>query len=163
VLDRRGSGSYSGVIAGIDYVTANGSNGDVANLSLGGGVSSAVDDAVIALGQSGVKVAIAAGNSGANANNYSPARANGPNLYTVSAMASGDVWASFSNYANPPVDYCAPGVGIESTYKGGGYSTLNGTSMASPHVAGILLLGNIGNGGTVSGDPDGNPDTIAIH
>jgi subtilisin family serine protease len=161
VLDRRGSGSYSGVIAGVDYVTANAANGDVANMSLGGPVSSAVDEAVIALGQSGVKVALAAGNESTHANNSSPARANGANIYTVSAMSTGDNWASFSNYGNPPVDYCAPGVSINSTYKGGGYTSLSGTSMASPHVAGILLLGNITSDGTVNGDPSAPADPIA--
>ncbi len=161
VLDRRGSGSYSGVIAGVDYVTANAANGDVANMSLGGPVSSALDSAVVALGQSGVMVALAAGNESTNANNSSPARANGPNIYTVSAMSNGDNWASFSNYGNPPVDYCAPGVSIYSTYKGGGYTSLSGTSMAAPHVAGILLLGNITSDGTVNGDPAAPADPIA--
>lgn len=160
VLDRRGSGSYSGVIAGVDYVGANGASGDVANMSLGGGYSQAVNDAVIAASAK-VKFAIAAGNSGADAANYSPASANGTNIFTVSAFAQGDTWASFSNWGNPPVDVGAPGVSILSTYKDGGYSTLNGTSMASPHVAGLLLLGNLGSDGTVSGDPDGNPDPIA--
>lgn len=160
VLDRRGSGSYSGVIAGVDYVGANGANGDVANMSLGGGYSQAVNEAVIAA-SARVKFAIAAGNSGADAANYSPASANGTNIFTVSAFSEGDTWASFSNWGNPPVDFGAPGVGILSTYKGGGYATLNGTSMASPHVAGLLLLGNLGSDGTVSGDPDGNPDPIA--
>jgi subtilisin family serine protease len=116
---------------------------------------------VIALGQSGVKVALAAGNESTHANNSSPARANGANIYTVSAMSTGDNWASFSNYGNPPVDYCAPGVSINSTYKGGGYTSLSGTSMASPHVAGILLLGNITSDGTVNGDPSAPADPIA--
>jgi len=161
VLDRRGSGSYSGVIAGVDYVAANGASGDVANMSLGGGFSQALNDAVVAA-SAAVKFAIAAGNSGAHAGNYSPASANGPNIYTVSAFGSNnDAWASFSNYGNPPVDYGAPGVGVLSTYKDGGYATLNGTSMASPHVAGILLLGAIHADGTVNGDPDGNPDPVA--
>jgi subtilisin family serine protease len=160
VLDRRGSGSYSGVIAGVDYVAANGRSGDVANMSLGGPFSQALNDAVIAASAQ-VKFALAAGNESTNAATRSPASANGANIYTVSAFASGDTWASFSNYGNPPVDFGAPGVSVYSTYKGGGYTTLNGTSMASPHVAGILLMGSIRADGNVSGDPDGNADPIA--
>ena len=162
VLDRRGSGSNSGVIAGVDYVAANGQPGDVANMSLGGGVSTALDNAVIAAAATGVKFSLAAGNSGADANTSSPARANGANIYTISAMDSNDDWASFSNWGNPPVDYCAPGVAVFSLWKDGGYNTISGTSMAAPHAAGVLVLGNENTSGTVNGDPDGNPDPI-IH
>lgn len=161
VLDRRGSGAYSVIIAGVDYVRTTAAIGDVANLSLGGGVYAAIDAAVVALGEKGVKVALAAGNESDNANNHSPARANGTNLYTVSSMATGDVWSSFSNYGNPPVDFCAPGSSIYSTYKGGGYTTMSGTSMAAPHVCGLLLWGTVKTSGYVNGDPDGNPDPIA--
>jgi len=164
VLGARGSGSYSGVIAGIDHVAANGSSGDVANMSLGGPVSQAVDDAVKNAAQSsGVKFVLAAGNESTDANNSSPARVNGNNIYTISAMNSNDAWASFSNYGNPPVDYAAPGVSIKSTWKNGGYNTISGTSMAAPHAAGVLLLGNASTDGTVSGDPDGNADSIIVH
>lgn len=163
VLDSRGSGSYSGVIAGIDHVAANGSNGDVANMSLGGGFSQAVNDAVIAAAGTGVKFALAAGNESTDAGTKSPASANGANIYTISAMAEGDVWASFSNYGNPPVDYCEPGVAVKSTWPGNGYNTISGTSMASPHAAGLLLLGNISTNGTVSGDPDGDADPIGVN
>ncbi|MTI86773.1 MAG: S8 family peptidase [Balneolaceae bacterium] len=163
VLDSRGSGSYSGVIAGVDHVGANGFSGDVANMSLGGPVSQALDDAVLAASQNGVKFSLAAGNESDDANNHSPARVNGSNISTISAMDSSDIWASFSNYANPPIDYCAPGVGVLSTYKNGGYATLSGTSMAAPHAAGVLLLGNASTDGTVSGDPDGNADPIIVN
>ena len=163
VLDSRGSGSYSGVIAGVDFVAAHGSNGDVANMSLGGPVSQALDDAVLAASSNGIKFALAAGNSSEDANLSSPARVNGAYIYTISAMSIGDNWASFSNFGNPPVDYCAPGVSIKSTWKDGGYNTISGTSMASPHAAGILLLGNASFSGTVSGDPDGNADKIIVH
>lgn len=162
VLSTSGSGSYSGVIAGVDFVAANGKNGDVANMSLGGPVSDALDAAVVALGNKGIKVALAAGNEDDDANNHSPARANGPNIYTVSAVNSSDIFASFSNYGNPPVDFAAPGVSVLSTYKGGGYTTFSGTSMSSPHVCGILLTGRPRSGGTAIDDPDGNSDPIAI-
>ena len=163
VLDSRGSGSYSGVIAGVDYVGANGSNGDVANMSLGGPVSKALDDAVLAASQNGIKFALAAGNESDDSNNHSPARVNGSNIVTISAMDSNDDWAYFSNYGNPPVDYAAPGVSIKSSWKGGGYNTISGTSMASPHAAGILLLGNAGTDGNVNEDPDGNADPVIVH
>ncbi|NQT62594.1 MAG: S8 family serine peptidase [Candidatus Marinimicrobia bacterium] len=161
VLDRRGSGSYSGVIAGVDYVAANAANGDVANMSLGGPVSQTLDDAVVAAAQGGVKFALAAGNESDDANFHSPARANHANIYTVSSFAQGDNWSSFSNYGNPPIDFAAPGSSILSTYKNGGTSTLSGTSMASPHVCGLLALGNVGTDGVVNGDPDGDSDPIA--
>ena len=109
----------------------------------------------------GIKFVLAAGNSGANADNYSPASANGPNVYTISAMSSSnDNWASFSNYG-PSVDYCGPGVSVYSTYKNNGYATMSGTSMAAPHVAGVLLMGNISTSGYVNNDPDNNADPIA--
>ncbi|HEY9184944.1 MAG TPA: S8 family peptidase [Salegentibacter sp.] len=163
VLDSRGSGSYSGVIAGVDYVAANGNSGDVANMSLGGPTSDALDQAVLSASQQGIKFALAAGNESSDANSSSPARVNGANIVTISAMDSNDNWASFSNYGNPPVDYAAPGVAIKSTWKDGGYNTISGTSMASPHAAGVLLLGNASTDGTVNGDPDGNADPIIVH
>lgn len=163
VLDSRGSGSYSGVIAGVDFVAANGKSGDVANMSLGGPISEALDAAVLAASNKGIKFALAAGNESKDANLSSPARVNGSNIYTISAMSIGDKWASFSNYGNPPVDYCAPGVSIKSTWKGGAYNTISGTSMASPHAAGVLLLGNPSFSGSVSNDPDGTADKIIVN
>jgi subtilisin family serine protease len=163
VLNDQGSGATSAIIQGVDYVASVGSAGDVANLSLGGGVSTSLDDAVVNLGSKGIFVALAAGNDTQDANNSSPARANGANVFTVSAMDSQDKFASYSNYANPPIDYCAPGSNVQSTYKNGGYSTMSGTSMASPHLAGILLMtgGNPTKDGKVLNDPDGNADDIA--
>jgi len=102
-------------------------------------------------------------NESDDANNHSPARVNGPNIYTVSALDSNDNWAYFSNYGNPPLDYCEPGVNITSTWKNGGYNTISGTSMATPHMAGLLLLGGVKSDGTVSNDPDKNADPIGVH
>ncbi|WP_373520475.1 S8 family peptidase [Aquiflexum sp.] len=160
VLDSRGSGSYSGVIAGVDWVASKGKIGDVANMSLGGPVSQALDDAVLTASNKGIIFVIAAGNSSANANNYSPAKVNGSNIYTISASDSGDNFASFSNYGNPPIEYAAPGVSIKSTWKGGAYNTISGTSMAAPHAAGVLLLGAAKTSGFVKGDKDSTPDPI---
>lgn len=161
VLDATGSGTFSSVLAGINYVAANGQAGDVCNMSLGGGMSTTIDNAVLAA-SANVKFAIAAGNETDNVLNHSPARVNGANIYTVSAMYSGDTWASFSNYGTS-VDYCAPGVSIYSTYKNGGYAALSGTSMAAPHVAGLLLWGNISTSGNVVGDPDGTSGDPIAH
>lgn len=166
VLDDRGSGTYSDVISGIDYVAANASQGDVANMSLGGGTSDAVDDAVRNAADQGIFFAIAAGNDGADANNYSPARVEYTNVWTVSATDDTDTFASFSNWSgptDPPIEFAAPGVDILSLWKDGGTDTISGTSMASPHVAGLLLVtnGSPNSDGTASGDPDGDPDPIA--
>ncbi len=163
VLNSSGSGYVSDIVSGLDYVAQNGSSNDVVNLSLGGGASTTLDNAVIGCANAGLIVCIAAGNSSAYAGNYSPARVNGTNIYTVSAHNSSDVFASFSNYGNPPIDYCAPGVSIYSTYKNGKYATMSGTSMATPHVAGILLINNgtIYSRGYVSNDPDGTADPLA--
>ena len=165
VLDSRGSGTYSGVIAGVDYVGANGSPGDVANMSLGGGASEAVDEAVIAAAGKGIIFCLAAGNDGDDANKTSPARANGKNVYTISAMDKDDIWASWSNFNNPPIDFCAPGVKIYSTYKDGTYKSLSGTSMATPHAAGVMLVtgGSYKTDGYVIDDPDKNDDPIIVH
>lgn len=138
VLNCQGSGTISGVIAGVDWVTGNAVKPAIANMSLGGGASTALDNAVIASAASGVFYSIAAGNSGANACNSSPARAgagtdNG--IMTTAAIDSNDNEASWSNYGNC-VDIWAPGVSILSTKRGGGTTTMSGTSMAAPHVGG---------------------------
>jgi subtilisin family serine protease len=162
VLDRRGSGSTSGVIAGVDYVGANGKPGDVANMSLGGGISATLDQAVIDAAKGGVRFALAAGNESDDADNHSPARAEGANIFTVSAIDINDKFASFSNYGNH-VDWAEPGVSIKSTWLSGGYNTISGTSMATPHLAGLLLAGAVKVGGYAQNDPDGKPDPIGVH
>ena len=138
VLSCSGSGSTSGVIKGVDWVTAHAAKPAVANMSLGGGASQALDDAVVRSAQSGVFYALAAGNDGGNACSHSPARAGaGSNngILTVAATDSSEKEASWSNYGSC-VDIWAPGVSILSTRRGGGTTTMSGTSMASPHGAG---------------------------
>ena len=163
VLDNRGSGYTSAIVAGIDYVASVGNAGDVANMSLGGsGSSAAMENAVQNAAAQGIAFVLAAGNSGSDANNFTPARTNGPNIYTVSATDINDQFATFSNWGNPPVDYAAPGVAVESLSNEGGTVVYSGTSMAAPHVAGLLLLGPVQTDGyVISGDPDGTPDPIA--
>ncbi|KAF2449279.1 elastase-like serine protease [Karstenula rhodostoma CBS 690.94] len=145
VLNSSGSGTYSGVIAGIDYVandhaTRDCPKGSVANLSLGGVKNQAVNDAVAAAVASGVFFAIAAGNNNGNAANYSPGSE--PTAFTVAASDINDAKASFSNYG-ALVDIWAPGVSVLSTWNDGKTNTISGTSMASPHIAGLAayLLG----------------------
>jgi subtilisin family serine protease len=161
VLDNNGSGYYSSIISGLDYVTANAHVGDVVNMSLGGPVSSALDDAVRRVASRGTKVVVAAGNSAVNASNTSPAHVNASNIYTVSATDQYDRYASFSNFGNPPIDVAAPGVSVLSTRLGGGTIYMSGTSMAAPHVAGLLIAGYVSVDGKAQNDPDGNADWIA--
>ncbi len=139
VLSCTGSGSNSGVIAGVDWVTANHVKPAVANMSLGGGASSALDTAVNNSIAAGVSYAVAAGNDNANACNYSPARA--ANAVTVGATTSSDARSSFSNYGTC-LDIFAPGSSITSAWytSSTATNTISGTSMASPHVAGALAL-----------------------
>jgi subtilisin family serine protease len=160
VLNSSGSGYMSWIVAGIDWVDAHASEIEVANMSLGCQCSStAMDTAIDNAVSDGVTFAVAAGNDAMDANNFSPA--NNPNVIAVSALAdfngrSGggapstcrsdqdDTLADFSNYGST-VDIAAPGVCILSTWPGGGYNTISGTSMASPHVAGaaaLLMSGN---------------------
>jgi len=161
VLDNSGSGQWSWIINGINYVAANGTSGEVANMSLGGSGSNATLEQAVLDASQRVKFVLAAGNNGVHASGFTPARVNGANIYTISAVGSNDCLASFSNYGNPPVDYAAPGVGILSTWKGGGTRSISGTSMAAPHVTGILLLGSVRGNGTACNDKDSTPDPIA--
>ena len=139
VLDCNGSGSNSGVIAGVDWVRQNFIAPAVANMSLGGGASSALDTAVNNLSNAGVAIAVAAGNSNANACNSSPARA--ANAITVGSTTTTDARSSFSNFGTC-LDLFAPGSGILSSWVSSdtATATLSGTSMASPHVAGVAAL-----------------------
>ena len=130
-------------------------------MSLGGGKSTALNNAVIAASER-CSFVLAAGNESTDAGTKSPASAEGNNIYTISAFSNGDNWASFSNYGSV-VDYAGPGVSINSTWKDGGYRSISGTSMAAPHIAGVLLAGPIATDGTVNGDPDGEPgDPIGV-
>jgi subtilisin len=157
VLNSQGSGYTSWIIAGIDWVAANAATIEIANMSLGGsGYSQAEYDAIQGAVNKGVAFAVAAGNSDADARNYSPAAFD--NVLTVSALADfdgapgglggptcrndqDDTLADFSNWG-PAIDIAAPGVCILSTYpiERGEYGTISGTSMASPHAAGALAL-----------------------
>ncbi|MDO8512030.1 MAG: S8 family peptidase [bacterium] len=166
VLNSSGSGTWSSVICGIDWVTANATqyNIKVANMSLGGAGTSdnncgnsnndALHKAICNSTAVGVTYVVAAGNDGANASNSVPASYD-DSVITVSALADSDgksgglgsatsygaddTFASFSNFGDV-VDLGAPGVNIFSTWKSGGYNTINGTSMATPHVAGAAAL-----------------------
>ena len=139
VLGCSGSGSSSGVIAGVDWVTAHHAASSVANLSLGGSAYSALDHAVADSIASGVTYAVAAGNDAADACGTSPARL--PEAITVAASTSADTSASFSNYGSC-VDLYAPGQGITSTVNTSDTATAtwSGTSMATPHVSGVAAV-----------------------
>jgi subtilisin family serine protease len=149
VLGCNGSGSYSGIIAGIDWVTANARKPAVANMSLGGSQNRALDDAVKRSAASGVTYAVAAGNETTDACTKSPAAAGTTaGVITVAATDTADREASFSNYGSC-VDIWAPGVNILSTSRTGGTTTMSGTSMASPHVAGGAALAGGGSPSSV--------------
>jgi len=141
VLGDLGFGTTADVVSGVNWVANQHSAGDlsVGNMSLGGGASTTIDDAVNAAVNKGVHIAVAAGNDNANACNYSPARA--ANVVCVGATDNADNKSSFSNFGTC-VEIHAPGTSITSAWIGGANAsrTISGTSMASPHVAGVMAL-----------------------
>ncbi len=174
VLNCSGSGATSGIIAAVDWVRLNRTNPAVANLSLGGGFSSSLNTAVTNLSNSGVFVAVAAGTSNANACNYSPASAAA--VFTTASSERTDAKRSTSNWGSC-VDGYAPGGSITSTWIGSGTNTISGSSMASPHVAGVAALykatyGNAASStidgwiknnatqGVITGNPTGTPNRL---
>ncbi|KAK4458204.1 putative cuticle-degrading protease precursor [Cladorrhinum samala] len=184
VLDSSGSGSTSGVVAGMNWVVSdsrsrNCPNGTVANMSLGGGYSSAINSAATAITNAGVFLAVAAGNENVNAANTSPASAS--SACTVGAIASPNSKASYSNYG-AVVDIHAPGSNILSTWIGSNTATntISGTSMASPHIAGLgaylltlygkktptalcTYIANTALSGVITGLPSGTVNRLAYN
>lgn len=162
VLDAEGNGTIATVLAGIDYVAQNAQPGDVVNMSLTAqGHYESLHNAMISLANQGVAIAVAAGNYSIDSNGFEPAHIEHPNIFTVSAINTTDEFSAFSNWGNPPIDYAAPGEEIISTRLGGGVITYSGTSMAAPHVAGLLLFRIPSADGNALKDPDGNNDPIA--
>jgi serine protease len=174
VLDPTGHGPWSQVISGVDWVTANHTPMSVANMSIGGGASDAVDQAIRNSIASGVTYVVAAGNDSSPATNYSPSRV--AEAIVVSATDSGDQRAAWANYG-PTVDLFAPGVGIVSAgiATNSATATKDGTSMAAPHVAGLAAVYLQSRGGaspsmvanaliySASTDKVGNPGTGTLN
>jgi subtilisin family serine protease len=174
VMDCNGSGSIAQIVAGVDWVRLNRTNPAVANISLGGGFSATLNTAVTNLSSSGVFVAVAAGNSNSDACNYSPASAAA--AFTTASSESNDAKRTSSNWGSC-VDGYAPGGSITSTWIGSATNTISGSSMASPHVAGVAALykavnGNVSSAtidtwiknnataGVITGNPAGTPNRL---
>ena len=174
------------VINGIDFISIRAQPGDIVNMSLGGPDPfeqlTDIDDAVINAADNGIRFAIAAGNDRMDAADFTPARVIHQNTWTVSAFRQGDEFVQIfdwntpncnqnqnpnigSNFGNPPVNYSAPGENILSLWRNGGTRTTCGTSMAAPHLAGLLLTvpNDISVDGHVSNDPSPSADPIAAY
>jgi subtilisin family serine protease len=156
VLGSSGSGSLSNVIAGVDWVRANAATIEVANMSLGASDSASLKTAIDRAVAAGVTFVVAAGNETRDTSTTSPANSTNGGVITVSAMTSANIVAYYSNYgrnyidqsgAENGVDVIAPGDSIYSTYRNSSYTTMSGTSMASPHVAGVAALCKVANPG----------------
>lgn len=177
VFDSSGAGaSTSSIIDAINHAVAvinnNGLNKNkvVINMSLGGGFSSSLDTAVKNAANQNIRFAVAAGNDGKDADSYSPAAAGDhPNVFTISAVDSQYTMASWSNWDRidsrdrvDDVDFAAPGVSVLSYYRNGQLANLSGTSMAAPHVAGLLLAGGVQAGTLVTPYTSGTADPFAL-
>ncbi|MCA1188919.1 MULTISPECIES: S8 family peptidase [unclassified Saccharopolyspora] len=149
VLDDNGSGTTADIIAGLDWVAQDADGPAVANLSLGGSKDPALNEAATGLVDEGVFLAVAAGNEAQDAENVSPASAEG--VFTTAASDETDASAEFTNFGATVEGY-APGVDIVSLAPGGGTATFSGTSMASPHVAGVAALHLAANAGAAPAD-----------
>ncbi|RNI28793.1 S8 family serine peptidase [Rufibacter latericius] len=163
VFDNAGAGTLTRIYSALNYAYTNGKAGDVVNMSLRVAASTMLDDLVKKVAAKGMFVVVASGNSYIDCKNDSPARVVAPNVYVVSNMDSFGKFNPSSNYG-ASVKFAAPGTNIKTTWKGSGYVSGNGTSYAAPHVAGILALtgGRVNSQGSVTSDPDGKPDPIAL-
>ncbi|MBK9246566.1 MAG: S8 family serine peptidase [Ignavibacteria bacterium] len=164
----KGKGNFTTITAGVDYITSigNAKTGDVVNISIGSNnpvpfvdpyTSYALEKSIKAAASKGIKIVIAAGqpkdfSNGQLAKNYIPSKVNGTNIYTVAAIDTDSKLAPWSNYGSDPCDFAAPGDGIDVGIRDskGKPKLIRGTSFAAPHVAGILLLGQITNDGYVN-------------
>lgn len=140
VLDKKGKGKLSQLIKGLNFIKRYCLPNDVVNISLGGDKSKSLEKVIKDLDKKNIHIVMAAGNSGKHAKDTSPGNIDGDNLYTVGALDWNDNYMDYSNFGEN-VDFAAPGHGILSTFPGGKYAYMSGTSMASPHIAGIMVLG----------------------
>lgn len=176
VVNSGGRAYVSDIKAAVDYVANNFSSGDVVNISLGYSTYesdeytdiafSVMENSIINAANAGLKFSLSAGNSGGSATIRSPARVENTNVWTSSMYDINDDFVTGSSHGNPPIEYGAPGKDILSLYKDGGTHTFfRGTSMAAAHMTGLLLAApnEIQIDGYVNGDPDNDPDPIAVY